>query len=521
MTITWDGIRDWDPAAVDDAAQQIKLRVDELTRLSDRLDGKHPANWFGDASDLAKTARTRVVGLFTDISHEADPLKRALWAAADAIQDLLRDQEEVEELARRHDLTITATGELRNGFTLTPGSFEAEQRDRLAPRLAAEITRIMAQANTIDENLASALRRAASPVKHTDANGNSSRLTPPPNGTPAEINDWWDGLSADERNELIATNPSFVGSTDGIPAEYRDTANRQLLTEQRADLNARLEALRNNGGDEDEIKALETRADALNDIQNRLDNPGQGQQDAYLLDIDTDAGQAIVAIGNPDTAANVATYVPGMGSSIDNMDSHMSRADSMARAADTSGSPSTSVIAWMGYDAPNGVLQASQSSYADNAQADLDRFQDGLRATHEGTPSHNTMVGHSYGSTVVGHTAAENGLAVDDIVIVGSPGVGVDTAAELGLPDGHVYATVAENDIINLANWGGLGGIADPHGPAPTGDEFGATVFESAPGTDGPFWQGGYSGEAHSQYWDDGNPALENMGLIIAGQPPV
>ncbi|MFD8492808.1 alpha/beta hydrolase [Amycolatopsis sp. NPDC059657] len=53
---------------------------------------------------------------------------------------------------------------------------------------------------------------------------------------------------------------------------------------------------------------------------------------------------------------------------------------------------------------------------------------------NQGDPSHNTTVGHSYGTTVIGHAARDEHLAVDDIVFVASPGVGVNHASELGLP---------------------------------------------------------------------------------------
>ncbi|MEK8109345.1 alpha/beta hydrolase [Micromonospora sp. M12] len=47
------------------------------------------------------------------------------------------------------------------------------------------------------------------------------------------------------------------------------------------------------------------------------------------------------------------------------------------------------------------------------------------------------MLGHSYGSLVVGVAAREHGLAADALVFVGSPGVGVSHAAELGVPSGR------------------------------------------------------------------------------------
>ena len=532
MSIGWRELRSWDAAAVEDAANFVRLRVAELGQVADDLNWKHPQDWHGEASDRARAERVRLVGIFDDLEQETDPLKRALRAAADAVEAMRRDQAEAEDAALHNDMLITEAGELltETGHEPLPTSDDAEARTRIAQDLRDRIDRIVAQAQVVDDELADALRRATFPAKYPDAHGTMSRLNPPPHGTPEQINDWWAGLSEAERNELIETRPEFVGSTDGIPAQARDTANRQVLADQRADLQSQLDGLERQVREnpfavmdlKDQIADVRARLNGLDDIQDRLESDKPGQADAYLLGIDSEHGQAIIAMGNPDTATNVATFVPGTGAGLDSIHTDMDRADSMARAADKAGSPATSVITWVGYDAPQDLVEASDASYAEGAKHDLDQFQDGLRATHEGAQSHNTVIGHSYGSTVIGHAAASEGLDVDDAVFVGSPGVGVDHAADLNLPPEHVHATVAAHDIIQASN------IDEPlippfdldvHGPDPAGRDFGADVFESDPGTAGPDAAGGLSGEAHSQYWDDQNKALTNMGRIIAGKP--
>jgi hypothetical protein len=92
--------------------------------------------------------------------------------------------------------------------------------------------------------------------------------------------------------------------------------------------------------------------------------------------------------------------------------------------------------------------------------------------------------------------ARDHGLAVDDAVLVGSPGAGVDHARELGLPEGSVWATTADNDIIGHAYDAGdlrapvhplvPTGVPNPdpdlvHGNDPTDPDFGARVFGSDP----------------------------------------
>lgn len=113
--------------------------------------------------------------------------------------------------------------------------------------------------------------------------------------------------------------------------------------------------------------------------------------------------RAVIAGNNPDTANNVTTYVPGTGTNLSGMAGGVERSERMldeARRADPNAS--TSVGTWYGYDAPPELLNATQSSYADHAAGDLRSFQEGLRVTHDGAPSHNVLLGHSYGTTVVG-----------------------------------------------------------------------------------------------------------------------
>jgi hypothetical protein len=92
----------------------------------------------------------------------------------------------------------------------------------------------------------------------------------------------------------------------------------------------------------------------------------------------------------------------------------------------------------------------------------------------------------------------------------------VDNAGDLNLdPGSKVYSMTARSDIISLATDMTLG--ADPFT-----QDFGATRLWSNPG---PSWDPtGLIGDvaAHSSYWDSQeNPALDNMGAIIAGLPPV
>jgi hypothetical protein len=347
---------------------------------------------------------------------------------------------------------------------------------------------------------------------------------------PQKVATWWDGLTSMQKESATITNPDEghngrtfgwigvhrhsmypekLGELDGIPTAARDRCNRELLARAKAKLTER-----EHFASGDQLARIKGALRDIEVIEARLDTePSAAQPQAYLLGFDTrGTGHAIVAMGNPDTAANVATYVPGTHARLGNIHEGLVRSDRMVQAARQAGSDSTSVIAWYGYNAPQSLWQAHYLSYAEHAEGKLDTFEDGLRVTHGGTPSHDTVVGHSYGTTVVGQAAfGNNTLDADDVVFVASPGLGasVDAAGDLNLtgvsPDQmheHVHSTVAPGDIVGLANPGGVDPVL---GPSPADPHVGGEIFQSSTGT-------GYPWDIHSEYWNRNNRALVNRG---------
>ena len=196
----------------------------------------------------------------------------------------------------------------------------------------------------------------------------------------------------------------------------------------------------------------------------------------------------------------------------------LSRAGRVAvRAGELQPGASTSAVMWLDYDAPDFVDEGAGRGRAEAAVAGLRRFQDGLRATHDGPAAHLTVLGHSYGSLVVGTAATGGGLAADDVVFVGSPGVGVDSAAELRMPPGRVWSSTARATSSIGRRWrraacsrtwrwpdalpvaGPLAAFGRPedelwHGHNPSDPAFGARAFPSQPDA------------GHIGYWEPGRP---------------
>ena len=209
----------------------------------------------------------------------------------------------------------------------------------------------------------------------------------------------------------------------------------------------------------------------------------------------------------------MATIVPGTTARLGSIHEDLGRAERVAAAA--GGQGTTATIAWAGYEAPDDIGAAFPiQAYA--AEGALNRFQDGLRATHEAGVAHQTVIAHSYGGVVAGQTARDLGLDADDLILVAAPGTGADRADALRL-DGvpperigrHVHAIVSPEDWINDYS-APAPGLSIGHGLQPTHPAFGAHVFEAGNGTR----------DVHNGYFDEGTAALEAIAAIVAPPPP-
>jgi hypothetical protein len=460
-------------------------------------------------------------------------------AAGKAADDIERVQSDLRAL--RHDATELhmTIDPLSNKVVPTPKCLPTEAliaEMQLQPRL----DKIIAEANAVDAELAAAINMADGdtaipPGPHENRPDIQQALSKPLPTDPKQFADLWNQLTPEEKDWLYSQDHD-IGNHDGMPwdpSDHRgkDYYNRLHLPEleQRAQADVDWmqhsldELMGERNADDGAIYSLQTQ---LAVVKNRL----QGYKDVeatinkdgphrYLGQLD-EWGHGAIAINNPDTAKRNAILVPGTGQDLTTMDGADNKSLAMYGAAldaDHNLKPAdVSVTTWIGYDRPMDLSQADFPDPARASAANLDAFEAGQRASHVGAPSIDTVIGHSYGSTMVG-AAASGGHQLDanNIIAVGSPGMLVDHAGDLSLDSGgHVYAMRAENDIIGAA-----GGVTQwSLGPEPDQPNFGAIRLQAAPG---PAWPLGLpSIDAHSSYWSPENPALANMGSIIAGKSP-
>ncbi|MBN1172616.1 MAG: hypothetical protein JXA67_10630, partial [Micromonosporaceae bacterium] len=281
----------------------------------------------------------------------------------------------------------------------------------------------------------------------------------------------------------------------------------------------------------DELIRTSARLDQLESTRQALERLGD---QGFLLGIDCSGdGRAVIAVGNPDTARHTAVWVPGLGTDLGSTPGNVNRVLHLQEAADghtPEASGDVSTIMWLGYDAPEATASVVTSERSKQGAIALDSFVNGLRVTHSDGNCHLTAVGHSYGSTVVAEAALSGerlgnarGLAVDDIITAGSPGMHTGSAADLNLDPHHVWAgSAADDPVANLANnpaaapaaltgGGALFLLAweAAHGTSPHSKSFGANEY--AVDTSG-----------HSDYWNerpDGAPtqSLDNQARIVVG----
>ena len=102
---------------------------------------------------------------------------------------------------------------------------------------------------------------------------------------------------------------------------------------------------------------------------------------AYLLSgfDNQNLGHAIVSIGNPDTADNVAIFVPGTGAKLDSIKADLDRAD-MPNKPQMADSQRKTASGPLARTTPSDMLtDASHAKYADAARASPEGFFDGNR----------------------------------------------------------------------------------------------------------------------------------------------
>jgi hypothetical protein len=364
---------------------------------------------------------------------------------------------------------------------------------------------------------------------------------------------WWAALNLKQQRALIQIHPDQIGNAEGIPASTRHQANSLMVQRYLAIRDELLGRQRNGVRLSHGNLRYVQRMDGLEvALRKAADTARQaGVSGPYLLALDPTAfsldGRAIVGFGaDLNQASSVSWHIPGLGTTIDKLDVVMARALNHLRSTLLEDPTlSAASIAYIGYDAPNGVDswrvlgRGKARAGGEILYSDISAFS-ATRDAWAADDSHfrdNHLFGHSYGSTTVGYAGLGGrlGSKVRTITLIASPGVGpIRHAIEFGI-GGNVFVASSSRDAFIA-----LGGATpDSNGRIlgrglgidPAMDCFGAQrVTAEFPAELDQFdWRELYAGSAgtHNLYWayvETGtavpvrSESLANFGLIAAGR---
>lgn len=531
-----------DPAAIRESGGQLLAASAQIDDLGTFVAGDARV---GDWTGVGSTAYHQAI---TPIGRRADAMSLALRGVARRVDS---HADEMTDLEVTHDSLDERRRHLAQQIALLRAEAATAKPDEVAGLQAqcdgvtrevevyeTDLSTWVSDLATEETEMKAAFDRVMALGQVEDHYGgvadpaDDALATKPPGGaSPAEVNEWWDGLTEEQRQAVIAAAPGSVGNLDGIPATDRDAANTVALDRDLADWGAAEDAGVITDEERTWLENARAAQEAIDRIEGR-DDPLTGEPietqvytyDPYAFDGD---GAIAISAGNLDTADNVSVVVPGLGTDAESAGYHADRAATIYESTRyLDGSQSNATMFWIGYDAPDNVpwdegFDITGVVREDMAEAGGERLADtidGLRESRDGEPAHLSVIGHSYGSTTTGHGLGGEGMDVDDVVFVGSPGVGGDNdnVDDLGVDPDHVWAGANSFDpVADLGNHGAvhgetLGGLG--MGDDPVEDDFGANRFEaeSSYHTANPFAD-------HSKYFDHDTESLYNISQIVNG----
>lgn len=539
-------VKRWNPGALNNIASTVQQREQILTHSGDDFAKVLPVeSWSGPAADNAVSTHRALIFEIDKMTAGASAVGKALAQASDAIPAVQQAIANAEELARKYGYQVTDAGAVIDTFDgKPPPDLHPDDRARACQQVTDDIAQALRTAEDIDNDLTSLLQRAehgefgtgnemtvAAAAADGAADPGLTPLAPPANGTPAQNAAWWATLSKSEQDGLVRDHPDWLGNLDGLPGAVRSQANLARIPGIRTQLQSQLDELNKRADGPlpgeydlqligDQINALQAKLQSLDTIQTTM---AQGDRQLLLLDANPPRLEAAVAVGDVDTAQNVAVFTPGFTTTVDGslagydnaMHNMKVMSDQMTRLH---GGGSTAAVTWIGYQAPQwdgGLVDPSQSVASPEAAKaggeSLAKFYSGLGAAHEAsdTSLHLTALGHSYGSSTTGFALGHD-TPVNDAILFGSPGQGAD---HLNVPAGHLYDERDAGDNLVPALHGTLG-------PSPYYSPDAMPNYHQL-STDTSTTELGRlnATQGHSGYLDAKSTSLYNLAAITSGHP--
>ena len=539
--MNWFQVLQWESGPFAELARDAESKSRALQVVGDDLNAQ--LNSLTGRGKAVTAARQALKERISEIEKQVNYLisvSEIASEAVDGIDDIRADIEDIQQAVSSSPIHIDTSGVVSFiGSLLDTAQSFVQHPVKMLEIVADRVKNVLAKATALEIKLATMIGALGLGVFNNHVNysaSGASRPTLPPAGaSEQQVASWWSQQSDANKKWLIEHYPEKIGNLNGVDGASRNKANRIVLDQKLADLPGEIARLDAEAADASspfirnailEKKAkLEHELDELTVVKTTLDktldDPQTGKKGdgvpRQLLGLDTSGRnvKAIVAQGDVDTADHVGVVVPGLHTNVEKtLDDYDDRARLMRNKALRQVKPGETVamVEYLGYDAPQVEIEAAITTYAEEGARGLSGFLNGMDASreHGAGDAHMTLFGHSYGSTTSGMAATlVNEGVVDDIVLAGSPGAGVQHVSEYHVPEGHAWVSAAPYayDMVqglgtdfnfgkNPDTMGGFNRLSGDVGPAPSGFS--------------PFGQ-------HMDYFKDQTQAQYEIAGVIAG----
>ena len=537
--MNWTDIQQWESAPLQTYAVECENKQRKLQPVGDALAARLDS--LTGSGQTVKAAKAALRKRITAIEKEVNFLISSAEIAsegAQGINEVRANADDAKQLANTWRMTIDASGNVSIDAAQVKALRKAGKNvldvkymvDTAQKRINTALEQAQKLVDSLSQKLASL--EAGTFDNHVHYSTTiKSRPTLPPAGASAQENaSWWNSLSEEDKQWMIREHPDRIGNLEGVDYTSRNQANRIMLPRLQQQAKEELDAYvakvgpHMNGPEFEEFCRLSARVKALDQIEETLKKESDGVP-RYLMQLDPSGPNILAAVSqnNPDDSQHIGVIVPGMTTSVAgngkdgsilDYDGH---ATVMRQAAQAAAKPGEKVamVEFFGYDAPPGVIRASNTDMAKTGAEKLSSFLNGIDAVreHGAGDAHITVAAHSYGSTTAGMAATLVGEGViDDLVQFGSPGSGVQDVGEFHVPEGHTYVSAAPylHDVVQGV------GPDDSFGKNPDTMD----GYKHLSGDVGPApWL--YSPwDQHSGYFQKDTQANQEIASVIGGNPP-
>ena len=532
--MNWTDIQQWEAAPLQTYAAECDSNQRKLQSVGEAL--ASPLNSLTGSGQTVKAAKAALRKQITAIEKEVNFLISSAEIASEGAQGINEVRANIDDalqLANTWGMSIDASGNVSMDAAQVESLRKAGKNildikymvDTAQKRVNTALTQAQKLVDSLSQKLASL--EAGTFDNHVHYSTTiKSRPTLPPAGASAQENaSWWNSLSDDDKQWMINQHPDIIGNLEGVDYTSRNQANRIMLPRLQKQAKEELDAFvakmnpHMSGPEFEEFMRLSARVKALDEIDKTLKRDSDGVP-RFLMQLDASGPNILAAVSqnNPDDADHIGVIVPGMTTSVaGSIQEYDGHAKVMREAAEKAAGPGQKVamVEFFGYDAPPGVLEASNTDMAQAGAKKLSGFLTGIDAAreHGAGDAHITVAAHSYGSTTAGIAATLVGDGViDDLVQFGSPGSGVQDVAEFHVPEGHTYVSAAPylEDVVQ-----GLG-PDDSFGKNPTKmPGYKHLSGKTVPTSLMPLF------DKHSSYFRKDTQANRDIASVIGGKPNV